>query len=89
MLPLPKLTENYCRVFVMKTNSDAENFNHLDCLQYVLICMEVCMKFDYALNNCFICDLSGFTLGHIKNVSLPLLAKCVTFYSVRLKKKYS
>ncbi|GLV36762.1 uncharacterized protein CBL_02403 [Carabus blaptoides fortunei] len=80
-LPFPKLTENYSRVILIKTESDAQSISYIDCLRYAIIGLELCLKHDYACHNDVIIDMSGITAGHLKTMPIPLIIKCVKYIS--------
>ncbi|KAJ3643781.1 hypothetical protein Zmor_026469 [Zophobas morio] len=85
-LPMPKLTPNYERVFIMKLiNTDIEAYDIIEITKLELAVTEVTMQYDDSIGVRYVIDFAGFTLKHLAKWNPVVIHKLVTL----IEKAYS
>ncbi|PNF22548.1 hypothetical protein B7P43_G13678 [Cryptotermes secundus] len=89
-IPMSQLTPDYDRVilFGLQT-SDTTHYNALNAIKLCNMIMEIRISEDYCLSDVYVVDLEKYSLGHVRQVTIPLIRKfeiCVLGgYNFRIK----
>ncbi|PSN57100.1 hypothetical protein C0J52_01307 [Blattella germanica] len=89
IVPLPKLTEDYSRVTLIRLeNPDPETYSALDFVKLLFMIEDVRLYEDYFASDTIVIDLKGTTLTVAAKWTLPILKKfrmcCEEGYSTRI-----
>lgn len=85
---LPKLTEDLCRVHILKIRK-SEAIDDLEPLNHVagaLQIQEVRLKEDRMFNDIAVLDMQDITWSYLKKMTPTFLLKCATIYEVEIQK---
>jgi hypothetical protein len=78
-IPIPELTSECHRVTVFGLQtSDKTNFDFLNFVRVSQMILEIRICEDYCLSDIYIVDLANCTLGHMAQITLPLMQKFLT-----------
>lgn len=85
VFPLRKPMDSLSRIFFCRlVDTNPKKFNFLNTLSATLNAIELRMSYDLCINECFIIDIKGVTMGHALAINPLLLAKAVHLYQVHI-----
>lgn len=75
-IPVSQLTPDCDRVilFGLQT-SDTTHYNALNAIKLCHMIMEIRISEDYCLSDVYVVDLEKYSLGHVRQVTIPLIRK--------------
>lgn len=85
MVPLPKLTEDKCKLFIYRlADSNPDHYHFTDSLKTFFMVADVRIVTDQDLSEgeIPIFDMSGYSLRHLTKVTLPVVKKYMVYSQV-------
>jgi hypothetical protein len=75
-IPMSQLTPDYDRVVLFGLQTpDATNYNALNAIKLCHMIMEIRISEDYCLSDVYVVDLNNCSLGHVRQVTIPIIRK--------------
>lgn len=81
-LPLPKLTEDFGRIMLLKFFIGSNELDIVAIFQYIMVVVELRLMFDIALHDHIIVDFAGATFAHSTKFLPTTTLKCVQYIKV-------
>jgi hypothetical protein len=73
---MSQLTPDYDRVVLFRAQtSDTTHYNTVNTVKMCHMVMEIRISEDYCLSDVYIVDLANYSLGHVRQITIPILRK--------------